>query len=32
MSLPAQDDSQPQPEILSLDEFNVAIPQDVYDL
>ena len=21
-----------QPEILSLDEFNVAIPQDVYDL
>ena len=30
MSLPAQDHS--QPEILSLDEFNVAIPRDVYDL
>eukprot|EP00985_Skeletonema_marinoi_P026808 scaffold21131_cov194-Skeletonema_marinoi.AAC.4 len=30
MSLPPQGDS-PQPEILSLDEFNVAIPQDVYD-
>jgi len=28
MSLPAQDHS--QPEILSLDEFNVAIPRDVY--
>lgn len=32
MSLPAQDDYHPLPEILSLDEFDVAIPQDVYDL
>jgi 16S rRNA C967 or C1407 C5-methylase (RsmB/RsmF family) len=32
MRSPAQDDnSSQQPEILSLDEFNVAIPQDVYD-